>query len=105
MATNDLARARREGMRWNLLNALHKARPVGCLDVLLLDVMRAIYNGVTPTELHSELEYLEDRQLVKIDKKPDGHWHSELNHNGVDVVEYAVDCPVGIARPQMYWNQ
>lgn len=104
MAT-DLQKARREGMRWQLLNALNKSRPLGCMDVLLLDVMGAIYAGATPTELHAQLEYLEDRELVKIDKKPDGHWHSQLTHHGVDVVEYTVDCHAGIARPPMYWNQ
>ena len=101
---SDLQKARREGMRWQLLNALNKARPVGAMDVLLLDVMGAIYNGVTPNELHTQLEYLADRELVKLDKKPDGHWHSQLTHHGVDVVEYTVDCRTGIARPTKYWE-
>lgn len=100
----DVQRARREGMRWQLMNALNKARPVGCMDVLLLDVMGAIYQGVTPNELHTQLEYLADRGLVKVDKKPDGHWHSSLTHDGVDVVEYTVDCCAGIARPTKYWG-
>ena len=35
-------------MRWHLLNALDKARPLGALDTLLLDVMRALYADTTP---------------------------------------------------------
>lgn len=34
-------------MRWHLLNALDKARPLGALDTLLLDVMRALYADTT----------------------------------------------------------
>ncbi|MFW1857898.1 hypothetical protein [Acinetobacter defluvii] len=100
----DLIKARRESMRWQLLNALNKARPIGALDVLLLSVMQAIYADCTVKELHTELEYLEDRKLVEIIKQPDGHWHSKLTHYGVDIVEYTVDCFAGIARPTKYWN-
>ena len=38
----EMQKARREGMRWHLLNALDKARPLGAMDTLLLDVMLAI---------------------------------------------------------------
>lgn len=100
----DLIKARRESMRWQLLNALNKARPIGALDVLLLSVMQAIYADCTVKELHTELEYLEDRKLVEIIKQPDGHWNSKLTHYGVDIVEYTVDCFAGIARPTKYWN-
>lgn len=34
---------RREGMRWNLLNALHKARPYTTHEQFLRDVMASIY--------------------------------------------------------------
>lgn len=100
----DITKARRENLRWNLLNALNKARPIGAQDQLLLTVVQSLYEDCTPTELHSELEYLKDRKLVDIDKKPDGHWHAKLNSNGVDVVDYTVHCPAGIARPTKYWN-
>lgn len=50
-------------MRWHILNALDKARPLGALDVLLLDVMRSIYPDTTPQELHVQLEYLEQRKM------------------------------------------
>ncbi|MBF7683931.1 hypothetical protein I2F27_11435 [Acinetobacter sp. B5B] len=100
----DLSKARRENMRWNLLNALNKARPIGAQDELLLTVIQSLYDDCTPKELHSELEYLKDRDLVIIDKQPSGHWHAKLNSNGVDVVDYTVHCPAGIARPSKYWN-
>lgn len=100
----DMAKARREGMRWHLLNAMDKARPLGAIDTLLLDVVRCIYPDATPNELHSQLDYLDNLFLINLDKQPSGHWHSRLLANGVDVVEYTTDCPVGIARPSKYWS-
>ncbi|WP_413190170.1 hypothetical protein [Psychrobacter sp. AT9] len=100
----DMAKARREGMRWHLLNALDKARPIGAIDTLLLDVVRCIYPDTTVKELHTQLDYLDNWSLVVLDKYPDGHWHSCLNSNGVDIVEYTEDCPRGIARPVKYWG-
>lgn len=101
--TIDLQKVRRESIRWHLLNALDKARPLGALDILLLDVLRCIYADATANELHAQLDYLHSHHFVELTKRPDGHWHAKLNHNGIDVVEYTADCPVGISRPEKYW--
>jgi hypothetical protein len=100
----DLVKARRENMRWLLLNTLNNARPLGAMDVLILTVVQAIYSDATANELHAQLAYLENKELVDITRKPDGHWHAILNSNGIDVVEYTIDCPAGIARPTKYWG-
>ena len=100
----EMQKARREGMRWHLLNALDKARPLGAMDTLLLDVMLAIYPDVTPNEVHVQLEYLEQRKMVEISKQPTGHWHAKLDRLGIDCVEYTSDCKAGIARPEKYWK-
>lgn len=99
----DLLKVRRESLRWHLLNALDKARPLGALDILLLDVVRCIYADATANELHAQLDYLHSQTFVELDKRPDGHWHAKLTHIGIDVVEYVADCPVGISRPEKYW--
>ena len=39
----DIARVRRESLRWSLLVALNKTRPYTASETLLLDVSRAIY--------------------------------------------------------------
>lgn len=100
----DLVKARREGMRWLLLTALNNARPLGAMDQLMLTVTQDMFPDATANELHQQLEYLEDKKLVDIEKRPDGHWHSKLSATGVDVVEYTEHCPAGIARPQKYWK-
>lgn len=97
-------KARREGMRWHLINTLNKARPYTSSEVFLLDVMRGIYPDVTALELRVQLEYLQDRHLIDLTKQPSGMWFADLNRLGVDIAEYTIDCQAGIARPEKYWE-
>lgn len=98
----DTAKARREGMRWNLLNTLNLARPYTSSEAFLLDVMRGIYPDVTALEVKKELDYLGGRELITVNKQPSGTWFADLARFGVDLVEYAVECDPGIARPPRY---
>lgn len=97
-------KARREGMRWHLINTLNKARPYTSSEAFLLDVMLGIYPNVTPLELRQQLEYLQDRRLLDLTKQPSGMWFADLNRLGVDIAEYTIDCQAGIARPEKYWE-
>ena len=97
-------KARREGMRWHLINTLNKARPYTSSEVFLLDVMRGIYPDATALELRQQLEYLQDRRLLDLTKQPSGMWFADLNRLGVDIAEYTIDCQAGIARPEKYWE-
>ena len=83
-------KARREGMRWHLINTLNKARPYTSSEVFLLDVMRGIYPDVTALELRQQLEYLQDRKLLDLTKQPSGMWFADLNRLGVDIAEYTM---------------
>jgi len=100
----DFAKIRRETIRWQILLTLNNARPIGCYDKLVLAVIQAEYPDSTLHEIHKELVYLADRQLLKIRRDPDGRWHVELIRYGVDIVEYTIDCEPGIARPENYTN-
>nr|DAY12703.1 MAG TPA: hypothetical protein [Caudoviricetes sp.] len=97
-------KARREGMRWHLINTLNKARPYTSSEVFLLDVMRGIYPDATALELRRQLEYLSDRRLIDLTKQPAGMWFADLTRLGVDLAEYTIDCQPGIARPDKYWE-
>lgn len=99
----DLARVRREAMRWLILLTLNNARPLGCAEGPILSVAQTQYPDASPLEIRRELDYLDDRQLVEIRKAPSGPWHAELTRHGVDVAEYTVDVEPGIARPVKYW--
>ena len=103
MTPIDMARVRREALRWLVLLTLNNARPVGAFEGLVLSVAQSEYPDATPLELRREMEYLAERELVKLDKQPSGRWHAELTRHGVDIAEYTVSCEPGIARPAKYW--
>ncbi|UOO82805.1 hypothetical protein LVJ83_04895 [Uruburuella testudinis] len=99
-----VAKSRREGMRWNIINTLNLARPHTTAETFLLDVMNAIYPQTTALELRQQLDYLADRKLVDINKQPHGLWFADLTSLGVDIAEYTVACRPGIARPEKVWS-
>lgn len=99
----DHARVRREYLRWVLMLTLNNARPMGCHDSTALITVQGVYPDATELEVRRELDYLAERELITLDKRPDGSWFGKLNRLGVDLVEYTVDCEPGIARPEKYW--
>lgn len=99
----DLEKQKREQLRWLILETLNAARPVGANEGLILQIVNAVQNDVTALELRRELDYLEARGLTEVGGKNTPMWHAELTRNGVDVVEYTVECDAGIARPKKYW--
>lgn len=90
---------RRERMRWFILRTLDVSRPAGSYASSVLDVLRTVYADATELEVRRELDYLAERELVSLAIDPTGVWYAKLERFGVDVVEYAVDCEAGIARP------
>jgi hypothetical protein len=99
----DQVKARREHLRWLILLTLNNARPVGVFEGPILAVAQSEYPDATMMELRRELDYLGGRDLVEVERKPDGRWHAKLTRHGVDFAEYTVDCQPGIARPEKYW--
>ena len=99
----DTAKIRRESLRWYLILALYNARPEELCEEIIQGTMRAIYPDVTPMEVRQQLDYLADRDLVKLRKEPSGRWWGDLTRFGTDLAEYTVDCEPGIARPNKYW--
>lgn len=99
----DHRKVRRESMRWNLILTLNHARPIGAHEQLVLQTVQGVYPDATPTEVRRELEYLNDRKLIEVERDPSGAWRAKLTHYGVDLAEYTVECFPGIARPEKYW--
>lgn len=100
----DMVKVRREGIRWTILLTLNNAQPFGAHEHVVLAVIRSEYPDSTRDEVRRELDYLSERDLIKIEHHHDGHWSGKLKRYGVDVVEYTVDCEPGIARPEKYFN-
>lgn len=97
----QLAHVRRGAMRWHLLTAINLSRPQGMYTSGLLPIIQSVYPDATEHELRRELDYLEERQLVKIHRDPLDRWMVELARFGIDVAEYTVECDPGIARPNI----
>lgn len=94
-----LAKVRRETMRWLILHTLNYARPQGMYSEALLPIIQAVYKDATQHELRRELDYLEERDLVSIEKDPLDRWALNLKRYGIEVAEYTCPCDPGIARP------
>jgi DNA-binding transcriptional ArsR family regulator len=99
----DADKIRREAMRWLILLTLNNARPIGAYEGPVLAVAQSEYPDATPNELRRHLDYLSDRDLVKLVKEPSGRWFADLTRYGTDIAEYTIDCEPGIARPAKYW--
>jgi hypothetical protein len=102
--TPDLQKARREHIRWLILQALNSARPVGTSEEILHSALMPVVPDLTHRELRCELDYLEERTLILITgRSTQPEWFCKIDRFGIDVVEYTVDCDAGIARPNKYW--
>jgi hypothetical protein len=99
----DNEKVRREHMRWLIILTLHNANPIGAYEELVLATVQAMYPDSTALEVRRALDYLSDRELVKLAKEPSGRWFGDLTRIGTDLAEYTVECDPGIARPAKYW--
>lgn len=96
-----IAKTRRETIRWFLILTANVSRPAGIYTEAMLPVVQATYGDATHQEIRRELDYLEERDLVKIARDGMDRWFVELSRHGVDLAEYTTDCEPGIARPRI----
>lgn len=91
---------RREAIRASILQVLNVSRPAPCSESLLCDVIDGTeeYGVVSFDELRRELDYLEDKKLVRIVDRKARVWLADLTAYGVDVVEGSEPLPAGIAK-------
>lgn len=87
------------GIRWTILRTLMVGGHIGATDRMCLDVVRAEYIGVSCDRVRTELDYLESRKLVTIERSEVRAWRAKLTRYGRDLVDYEVDCEPGISRP------
>jgi hypothetical protein len=101
---SDIEKKRIEVLRWRILQTLNVGRPYMVSEDLLMSTVCGDDMPVSPQGLRRELDYLEDRKLVKLTGRDTACWSAELTHYGVDVVEYTIECLPGIVRPPKYWG-
>jgi len=99
----DLEQKHREEARWRMLRVLDAGRPIGVNETIVWRVLHDVKIGLSQMQVRRELEYLQDLGLAKLEDTDTETWSAKLTAHGVDVVEYTVDSPPGIARPKKYW--
>lgn len=89
----------REDLRWRILSTLEAGRPGSVSEDLVYKIAKDVGLDITLKDIRNEMVWLEDQQLVMITHK--GRvWMARILAFGVNVVEYNMDAPVGIGRPQ-----
>jgi hypothetical protein len=96
---NALERARREESRWRILKGLDIGRPYPVSETILFRLLDDVHLPLPPVAVRRELDYLEERGLLRVLDRDGAVWSAELTRDGIDVVEYTVTCDPGIARP------
>ncbi|MDE0718423.1 MAG: hypothetical protein OXH64_10855 [Rhodospirillaceae bacterium] len=89
------------GIRWEILRTLHVGGRLGATEPMLQRVIDAAYIGVTRDALRDQLDYLEKRKLIDVERSELDPWRASLSRHGTDLAEYRVDCEPGIARPAL----
>lgn len=96
----DHVKVRREDIRWYLLVAANVGRPQGTYVEQMLAIVRSVYIDATENEIKRELDYLEERALLKIERDGMDRWFVQLTRHGIDLVEYTTPIEPGISRPK-----
>src|SRR5712664_954403 len=99
----DINKNRRELIRWYVMMAIYAGRPNHVAEPLLLSTIQSVPIQCTAMELRQELDYLEERGLVELERLEGAPWVAKLTRDGIDVYEYVKPVEPGIARPKKYW--
>ncbi len=99
----DLDQKQREAARWRMLRVLDAGRPIGVSETVIWSVLNDLNLPFSLNQMRRELTYLRDLGLVEIMNEDTETWSAKLMPDGVNVVEYTVPAPPGIAREPKYW--
>lgn len=89
---------KKEDLRWRLLVMAHYAGVTGLSDSMALGPMHELFPFVTLKEIQDNLDYLEKKELIDLDKGA-ADWRYTLTGEGIDCVEGNAECPTGIRKP------
>jgi hypothetical protein len=101
--TMDLEQKQREDARWRILRVLDAGRPIAVSENIVWRVLHDIRLPMSISTVRREIDYLHDLGLVEVEGQDTETWFSKLTAKGVDVVEYTIAAPAGVARPRKYW--
>lgn len=95
----DNAQNRHEAIRWLILLTISNACPEGTNENTLLPVVKSRYPDANLDEVRSNMDYLVQGGLIRLDMSSTGPWFCMMRNEGMRFVYYATDVVPGIARP------
>ena len=101
---NKVELSKLEAGRWELLRVLNVAGHIGATETMAFHTLVAIWPDMSREWIRNQLDYLESRRLIEIERHEIKDWRAKLTRHGWDVTSYVVDCEPGIARPPKYWG-
>ena len=104
MTPDRLELAKLESGRWEVLRVLHVGGRIGATEEMILATLRAMWIGINREWVRDQLDYLESRKLVDVERHQIKSWRAKLTRYGVDLATYVIDCEPGIDRPDKYWG-
>ncbi|MBE3605241.1 hypothetical protein IMX07_16680 [bacterium] len=99
----DLEQKQREEARWRILRVLDAGRPIAVSENIVWRVLHDVRLPLSITGVRREFDYLRNLGLIEVENELSETWFAKLTARGVDVVEYTLDAPPGVARPRRYW--
>jgi hypothetical protein len=99
----DIEQRQREEARWRILRVVEAGRPVPVSEQIVWRVLTDIKLSLSLNQVRRELSYLQDLGLLELEGEDNDIWFAKLTAQGVDVVEYTLKAPAGVARPRKYW--
>jgi hypothetical protein len=101
--TMDLEQKQREEARWRILRVLDAGRPIAVSENIVWRVLHDIRLPMSVSGVRREMDYLRNSGLIEVEGEDTESWFAKLTAQGVDVVEYTLAAPAGVARPRKYW--
>lgn len=99
----NLEQKQREEARWRMLRVLDAGRPIAVSENIVWRVLHDVRLPMSITGVRREFDYLRNLGLIEIENELSETWFAKLTARGVDIVEYTLDAPPGVARPRRYW--
>ena len=88
-------------MRWDILEALNQIAPDWIREDVLSRALEKSHLLPPGANIRRELDYLEQKQFILIDKEAGAQWLLKLSATGIDYLEYSAPEIMGIDRPRL----
>ncbi|PKL44332.1 MAG: hypothetical protein CVV41_06755 [Candidatus Riflebacteria bacterium HGW-Riflebacteria-1] len=98
LETDEIRLAEVKTVRRQILRLLHATGPVGANEKTLFTALQCAGYPVLSHEIRKYLDYLESLKAIEVVDRDRATWSAKILPYGIDIVEFAVKAPPGIAK-------